>query len=1037
MPKWWAVEPAERASVIRLWMAGLMLGGGILVAKTVSDTLLLSRTDLGALPRLYLIVAVVLFIGGWFYRLVADRWPKATLAWALPAAVAILLGAGWLTVWQRTTNYVALYCLVELGNALSVISFWALLTEQFTSTQGKRLFALIGSGVTAGAIVGGLLVSAIAALRVADELLLLAGLLFAAEGVVISRGTWSVPQQARPAASQVARPASTRLLLSDRQVRLLALLTVALLIATTLTDYQWKRIVAAAYQEAHLAQFYGALYVPMNALALALQGVLAGRVIMRLGSVWALACLPVGLSAGAIGILINPAVLAAIILEASDKLINRTVHNSAMQLQFIPIESSRRGQVKALVDGQVRPAAKAFGAVALMLVSGWLSVRNLSWLVLVLLGGSGLLIWRLRSAYLATLWRAIDARVGDVTVGDQDPLVREATEHYFLHGTPEQVSSALELLERLPPEHRRSLLALLLRRTEPEIIAPALEQWAAVATTEERLLASSWLTHSVASVRAAAVKVLAYAPMERVSASLLSLVGDPAPPVRAAVAEGLLRSAHDEHRRQAMAIVTSLSHSAEENDRKLAARVIGTTNLPAFEPVLAALLEDASVVVRVAAIRAVGRGGYGALRPTLYRFLDDHSVYASAVRTLAGLGAPICQDAWKYFAAYPAKRHICHSLTAVLAQVKHPDAVAALEAGLRITDPSLRHQIGLAMMTRIRQGLLGRFPPSVAQQALDDFIDRAMRLDTILSAFSQEERLHDARRILAAERRIAEDAVAVWLSVTYADQPMSDVIAMVRHGNPFQQGNARELLEQVAGVDRAQAALNVLIPDRSRAERLSLSYAVMAALSDPSPWCQIVGAASAVSLNLTQLVPIMRTHAPTGGYVREVWSRAAARLSSDTRSSREPISRDEEGSDDPMWSQVERVMALKAVSLFAGLDVDDIWHLAGIVEEQRLEAGTQILVEGQPGQALSIIMSGEVAVHHGERIITTLRPGDVFGEMSILDEAPVSASVTAITDVTLFRLGSAPFYALLASHFEIARAIIRTLTQRLRQATAT
>ena len=441
--RWWPVEPEEQPYVVRLWIAGALLGAGILVAKTASDTLLLSRTDLGALPRLYLIVALILFVGGWFYRLVADRWPKEDIAWYLPTGAAVLLAVSWLTVWQRTTNYVAVYCFVELGNALTVISFWAVLTEKLTSTQGKRLFAVVGSGITAGAIIGGLLVSAIAALGVADELLLVAAVLFAGEGAVVSRTSLPDVKTIRPTPPQAAKPASTRILLGDRQVRLLALLTFALLIGTTLADYQWKRIVASAFQEGDLARFYGALYVPMNVLALSLQGVLASRVIMRFGSVAALGFLPAGLVLGAAGILVSPSVAAAIILEASDKLINRTVHNSAMQLQFVPIESSRRGQIKALIDGQVRPVAKALGAVLLLALGGWLSgsslghTQRLSWLVLALMVGAGAAVWRLRSAYIATLWRAIDARIGDAAISGQDPLVRSALEHYFLHGTPE------------------------------------------------------------------------------------------------------------------------------------------------------------------------------------------------------------------------------------------------------------------------------------------------------------------------------------------------------------------------------------------------------------------------------------------------------------------------------------------------------------------------------------------------------------------------------------------------------------------------
>jgi len=592
------------------------------------------------------------------------------------------------------------------------------------------------------------------------------------------------------------------------------------------------------------------------------------------------------------------------------------------------------------------------------------------------------------------------------------------------------VSSALELLERLPAEHQRALLALLLNRTEPEVIAPALEGWARVATPEERRSVTSWLAHPVAEVRAAAVKVLAHAPMEEVFSTLLPLADDRAAQVRAAVAEGFLRGGNEPLRERAIQIVSALSRSEDEGERRIAARVIGSGNTPALGTALSILLKDRSVNVRVAAIRAVGTGRYEALRPMLYGYLTDHSVYTATARTLAGFEREVCRDAQRYFSRFPEDRRICYALPAVLAHVGDPEAVKALEAGLRVADPALRQHIGRSLMTRVRQGLPGRVSPVLAERVLDELTERAKRLDTILRAFSHDDRLRDAHRILASERGSVEDAVVVWLNVAYLDQPMMDLVAKTRHGDAFQQGTGRELLEQVAGVERAQAVLAVLAPGKGKTDGLPLSMAVMAALSDPWAWSQVVGAASAVKLDLTQVVPIMESGAPPSELVQRIWRSAVRQLRHGGSDDHQ-----HEGNGEPMWTQVERVMALKAVPLFSGLEVEDIWQLAGIVEEAKASAETQLLIEGQPGQALHIILSGEVAVHHGEQVIATLKPGDVFGEMSILDDAPVSASVTAISEVTLFRLASGPFYALLASHFEIARAIIRTLTRRLRQST--
>ena len=66
------------------------------------------------------------------------------------------------------------------------------------------------------------------------------------------------------------------------------------------------------------------------------------------------------------------------------------------------------------------------------------------------------------------------------------------------------------------------------------------------------------------------------------------------------------------------------------------------------------------------------------------------------------------------------------------------------------------------------------------------------------------------------------------------------------------------------------------------------------------------------------------------------------------------------------------------------------------------------------------------------RDIDLLGADEVFGEMSLLDPGPRSASVTAVDDATLLRLGQEPFFELLAEYPEIGRHVMQLLTRRLR-----
>lgn len=96
--------------------------------------------------------------------------------------------------------------------------------------------------------------------------------------------------------------------------------------------------------------------------------------------------------------------------------------------------------------------------------------------------------------------------------------------------------------------------------------------------------------------------------------------------------------------------------------------------------------------------------------------------------------------------------------------------------------------------------------------------------------------------------------------------------------------------------------------------------------------------------------------------------------------------------------------ALEAVPLFTHLGADDLATLAGSVRTRRYRRGEVVFHQGDPGDALYIVLSGRVKISSPsdtgvEAILTTLRPGEWFGALALLDGAPRSASATAV-DVT-------------------------------------
>lgn len=135
-------------------------------------------------------------------------------------------------------------------------------------------------------------------------------------------------------------------------------------------------------------------------------------------------------------------------------------------------------------------------------------------------------------------------------------------------------------------------------------------------------------------------------------------------------------------------------------------------------------------------------------------------------------------------------------------------------------------------------------------------------------------------------------------------------------------------------------------------------------------------------------------------------------------------------------------LRLAESSLFAGLASGDLKTVEGLMHLRRYLTGEIVFDEGEEGQALYVIVSGSVAICHPgqlEHPIADLGPGNFFGELALLDNAPRSAQARASEESELAVFFRGDFERLMESHARIASRIAlqlaRILGQRLRSST--
>ena len=130
---------------------------------------------------------------------------------------------------------------------------------------------------------------------------------------------------------------------------------------------------------------------------------------------------------------------------------------------------------------------------------------------------------------------------------------------------------------------------------------------------------------------------------------------------------------------------------------------------------------------------------------------------------------------------------------------------------------------------------------------------------------------------------------------------------------------------------------------------------------------------------------------------------------------------------------------LRRVPLFSGLTEPQLENLAGGSARRSYPKGRTIVAEGEPSQSMYILLAGRAKVQRSdsegkEVILAVLSSGEFFGEMSLIDDAPRSASVITLEPCEFMAFSKEAFKAMLVQSPEVTMAVMRGLVRRLREA---
>lgn len=389
----------------------------------------LSQVGPRQLPLLLLVDMVVILLTTSLFSLIADRWPRRQLIGGMLLFVALfhaglrLLffygGPDWLT-------YPLLYLLAEQQLVLFPIAFWALANDVLSVSQSKRLFPLMAASGIIGGILGNSLAVASAPFLASRglatyELLIPNAVLLLAVFVVFalfSRRLEVVRRQAAGGPSlQDTLKEGWDFVRNVDAFRYLAIAMLAIGFILTVIEYHFLATTSTTFERAADFQtFYGLFRIGQTLATLAVQGLLANRLINRIGLKSMFLVLPVVSLSMLVSIIALPGLAGAAAARLVGRVFLYGVDEPARKSLQGLIPDERRGRVSAFMDGYLYAAGTIVASLLLagllgMEVAGWIAAAVIPWLYLVL----GLALaavatwaaWRLRITYDQSMlnWR--------------------------------------------------------------------------------------------------------------------------------------------------------------------------------------------------------------------------------------------------------------------------------------------------------------------------------------------------------------------------------------------------------------------------------------------------------------------------------------------------------------------------------------------------------------------------------------------------------------------------------------------------------
>jgi len=359
--------------------------------KPASRSLFLDQIGSQQLPYVWIATAIALITMISIYNRLIIRFSRLHV---VIATIVVLTGL--LALFHHIlaepgqTSAFLFYIFVDLLSVLLVEQFWSLTNAITSEHEGRRWYALIGTGGLLGGVAGGMsahsLISYVG-LHTLDLLLVAAGILLLLLCLTLLMQRFGLYREHTSPQPATVAYQSWRAIFSNRYLLLIAVLLLLSQFIQPLVEYQFMHAVEEAFSgRDERTAYLGVFFSILSAFAIAINLIITPLIHRFSGAIAGLVVQPLAVLIASLAFIAVPGLLTAAAMKIADRGLSYSINRASKELLYIPIDPLVMFQAKAWIDMFGYRVFKVFGSIMILLLTQWLwfqlPLMALSWLTM-------------------------------------------------------------------------------------------------------------------------------------------------------------------------------------------------------------------------------------------------------------------------------------------------------------------------------------------------------------------------------------------------------------------------------------------------------------------------------------------------------------------------------------------------------------------------------------------------------------------------------------------------------------------------------